>query len=88
MQSSTIYTKYSKGLKCQPDTLNEQYEYKSKEYMKGVARVNRLLFSWKSWQWYRSHIPMTGYDQAGLDGAVTYVSHARIVSLRYHFLIR
>jgi len=88
MQHVTVCSINSKGLDRQPDKLNQQYKEKREEYMKGVGRVNKLLFSWKSWQWYRSHIPMTGYDQAGLDGAVTYVSYARIVSLRYHFLIR
>jgi len=57
--------------------------------MKGVDRVDKLLFSWKSWQWYRRYIPRTGYDQDDLDVTVREVSHgAQIISLlHYYFLI-
>jgi len=79
-----VYSKYSKDIELQPALMNNRYREESEKYTKGVDRVDKLLFSWKSWQWYRRYLPGTDYDQADLDGTVRDVSHnAQIFSLHY-----
>jgi len=82
-----MYSKKIKVIKRQtPGELVDDYRDKSKEYIKGVGSVDKLLFSWKSWQWYGRFIPRTGDNQ--LDVTVRDVSHgAHIVYLYYLSLI-
>jgi len=64
--------------------MNNRYREESEKYMMGVDRIDKLLFSWKSWQWYRRYLPGTDFDQADLDGTVRDVSHkTQIFSLHY-----